>query len=109
MPAEIEPVAWKVCCDFHSKPLDIKIHLENWAALYGRDKNDEEIVAPFGYKLLPFRARVPAGKHAVFDARLKVWIYKDCASTITPIFTNPQGLYIRAYAVPLENPANERA
>lgn len=102
MSINIEPVAWTVCCDFHIWPEDIKVHLDRWALIYGKDLDGNEIGAPDGWVVLPFRARLPNGRHKVFDGYWGSGEWRDraCASTMTPIFARPHSPWELAFAVP---------
>lgn len=89
---------WSVCCDFHDDPKDIQEHLAKIQKQYGFTKEGDPIIAPKGWKILPFREIVPQ-VHREYD-KLAGWCSpRQCRSTMTPIFASISG-YVLAYAVP---------
>ena len=100
---EIDPRAWRTCCDFHNKPDEIKAHLDRWAEQYGKDLSGKPLTAPDGWIMLPFRATLPNGRHMVFDGNWcgGRWRERLCAGTMTPIWARPHSPWELAFAVPL--------
>ena len=97
--AELQLRAWDVCCDFHDEPIEIAAHLKQWEAQYGRTSAGQVILAPPGWRILPFRTVIPNGPHREYSEPTGWLQPRAGCSTMTPIFTRPT-TYIRAYAVP---------
>jgi hypothetical protein len=89
---------WSVCCDFHDDPKDIQEHLAEIQKQYGFTKDGKPIIAPKGWKILPFREIVPE-VHREYD-KFAGWCFpRRCCGTMTPIYATVSG-WVLAFAVP---------
>lgn len=91
-----------VCCDFCMTQTQGDAHMANLRTRYGVDEKGHPIVAPAGWVMLPFGARITSA-HREYIKDVGWAVPRRGHSTMTPMSARPSG-HVLAYATPTRIP-----